>query len=327
MKKFNYKYVYFSFLTIGLLLWVFFKLNYIPPYYLQIFMLMCINVILTTSLNLINGFCGQLSIGHAGFMAIGAYTSCIFTTILFEVNTPILKIFIFVLALIIGGIVAGGIGYLIGLPLLKLRGDYLAIGTLAFNQVLHSSIKLSDEIGKFIQSLGLEPLAGIILAFGGPRGLGGIPKLTNLFYVITTTILVIFVINRLIHSSYGRAWTSIRDDETASEMMGVDTTKYKLIAFSLAGLLAGVAGGLYAHLLIFIHPDNFSLIKSIECLIFLYLGGMGSIFGSIISASLLTFLLEFLRIIQLQQYRLVFYPLILIILMLKRPEGLFRRDI
>jgi branched-chain amino acid transport system permease protein len=325
--RFNYNYLYIVLTIACLLVWGGEARGYFPPYYLQVFMLILINIILTTSLNVINGFCGQLSIGHAGFMAIGAYSSVLLTTVLFEIKGGPSHLPIFLLALVIGGVVAGGVGYGVGLPILRLKGDYLAIVTLAFGQVIHSLIRLTDEIGEFFQKIGLSWLGEIFLSLGGPRGLTGIPRLTHPLIITGITILTIFVVNRLVHSSYGRAWVSIREDETSAEMMGVDVTKYKVLAFTIAGFFAGVGGALYAHILMFIHPDHFSLIKSVEYLVFLYLGGMGSIIGGIVAASSLTFLLEFLRITPLREYRLIVYPLILIVLMLTKSEGLFKRDL
>lgn len=323
MKGFNYNYIYAILMVVCLIIWGLGKGGYLPPYYLQIFILICINIILTTSLNLVNGFCGQLSIAHAGFMAIGAYSSCILTTLIFKGGIPI-----FILAVIIGGVISAMIGYIVGLPILRLKGDYLAIVTLAFGQVVHSFIRLTDEIGGFLQRIGIKNVGDLLISMGGPRGLTGIPRLTHPFLAVIVTILTIFVITRLVRSGYGRAWVSIREDEVSAEMMGIDVAHYKVLAFALSGLFAGIGGALYAHLLMFIHPDHFSFIKSIECLVFLYLGGMGSILGGIISSSSLTFLLELLRFTpKLQEYRLVFYPLILIVVMLRRSEGLFKRDL
>ncbi|HAV42586.1 TPA: branched-chain amino acid ABC transporter permease [bacterium] len=335
MKRFDYKWFYGTLILSGLILWILNRYNLAKAYYIQIYLLISINIILTTSLNVINGLCGQFSIGHAGFMAIGAYSSALFTTVLPKVCpslsplllNPLSKILFFLFALIIGGFVAGFVGYLIGKSVLRLKGDYLAIVTLAFGEVVRTSIRLTDELAGFLDGIGWRVLGGIVLALGGPRGLGGIPNLTNIFWACGFTIMIVALITRLIHSSYGRAWVAIREDEIAASVMGIDTTRFKILAFSLSSLLAGLGGGLYAHLLMFIHPDSFSFIKSIEYLVYLYLGGMGSIMGSIISATTLTFLLEFLRIIQLQQWRLVIYPLILIIFMLTRPGGLFRKDL
>lgn len=335
MKRFDYKWFYGTLILSGLILWILNRYNLAKAYYIQIYLLISINIILTTSLNVINGLCGQFSIGHAGFMAIGAYSSALFTTILPKVHpslsplmlNPLFKVLFFLFALIIGGLMAGFIGYLIGQSVLRLKGDYLAIVTLAFGEVVRTSIRLSDELAGFLDGIGWRELGKVILAFGGPRGLSGIPNLTNIFWACGFTIMTVALITRLIHSSYGRAWVAIREDEIAASVMGIDTTRFKILAFSFSSLLAGLGGGLYAHLLMFIHPDSFSFIKSIEYLVYLYLGGMGSIMGSIISATTLTFLLEFLRIIQLQQWRLIIYPMILVIFMLTRPGGLFRKDL
>lgn len=321
----KYKYFYLIISLSAIILWFLEKIDIITPYYLQIYILICINIILTVSLNLINGFCGQFSVGHAGFMAIGAYSACIITTILpkiyaYSFHSVIFQKLIFFFGISIGGFIAAVIAYFIGLPILRLKGDYLAICTLSFGEVVRTMIKLSDEIGQ-------GKLSQIFKNIGGPRGLGNIPKLTNIFEVTIITIIIVYIIKKLVYSSYGRAWVSIRENEIAAEMMGINITRYKLLAFILAGFFAGISGGLYAHLLMFIHPDNFSFIKSVECLAFLYLGGIGSILGSIISASTMTFLLEFLRIIKFQEWRLVLYPLILIILMLTRPKGFFKKDI
>ncbi|MEW6619861.1 MAG: branched-chain amino acid ABC transporter permease [bacterium] len=334
MKKYNYNYLYLILIFASMTVWILGDKGIITTYYIQIFILICINIILTTSLNLINGFCGQLSIGHAGFMAIGAYSASLFTTIIpkaylysFSNLNPISQWAIFLLSLVIAGFMAGLVAYFIGLPLLRLRGDYLAIGTLAFGEVIRGVAKLSDEIGTFFNDIGLKNLGELIIGINGPRGLGGIPHLTNIFWVVSLTIIIIFIIDRLVHSSYGRAWVSIREDEISAEMMGINTARYKLLAFSLAGFFAGIGGGLYAHILMFIHPDNFCFIKSVEYLVYLYLGGMSSILGSVISAAGITFLLEFMRIIGFQEWRLVIYPLILIILMLTKPEGFFKKDL
>jgi len=284
-----------------------------------------INIIMTVSLNLINGFTGQFSIGHAGFMCIGAYTSSYFTTILFKAAKmayfPQLALFIF--SLLIGGLIAALAGYFIGLPTLKLKGDYLAIVTLAFGEVVRSIIRASDEISVFLKSIGLVKFSETISKISGPRGLSAIPALSKFWLVYIITIISVIVMRNFIYSTHGRACLSIRENELASETMGVNTTRYKIIAFSLSAFFAGIGGGLFAHVLRFIHPDNFSFIKSIDYLIYLYAGGMGSITGSILAATSLTILPEFLRVINFQQWRMVVYPLILIILMLRKPDGIF----
>lgn len=294
-------------------------------YYMQVLMFALINVIMTVSLNLINGFTGQFSIGHAGFMCIGAYTSAYFTTILFKAANmsfiPQLALFIF--SLLMGGCIAALAGYLIGLPTLRLKGDYLAIVTLAFGEVVRSIIRATDEIAAFLKNIGLVRFSETIAKLSGPRGLSTIPALSKFWLVYLIAIISIIIIRNYIYSTHGRACLSIRENELAAETMGVDTTRYKIIAFSISAFFAGVGGGLFAHILRFIHPDNFSFIKSIDYLIYLYAGGMGSITGSIIAATGLTILPEFLRVINFQQWRMVVYPLLLIILMLRKPDGIF----
>ncbi len=294
-------------------------------YYMQILTFALINIIMTVSLNLINGFTGQFSIGHAGFMCIGAYTSAYFTTILFKAAKmaylPQLALFIF--SLIIGGLLAAMAGYLIGLPTLKLRGDYLAIVTLAFGEIVRSIIRASDEIASFLSRLGLVKFSETIGQINGPRGLSTIPALSQFWLVYVICILSVIIMRNFIYSTHGRACLSIRENEVAAEAMGIDTTRYKIIAFSLSAFFAGIGGGLFAHVLRFIHPDNFSFIKSIDYLIYLYAGGMGSISGSILAATGLTILPEFLRVINFQQWRMVVYPLLLVVLMLRRPDGIF----
>lgn len=294
-------------------------------YYMQILMFALINIIMTVSLNLINGFTGQFSIGHAGFMCIGAYTSAYFTTILFKAAQmayfPQLALFIF--SLIMGGLIAAIAGYLIGIPTLKLKGDYLAIVTLAFGEIVRSIIRASDEIAAFLNRIGLIKFSETIDKISGPRGLSAIPGLSKFWLVYIISILSIIIMRNFIYSTHGRACLSIRENEVAAETMGINTTRYKIIAFSMSAFFAGVGGGLFAHVLRFIHPDNFSFLKSIDYLIYLYAGGMGSITGSILAATGLTILPEFLRVINFQQWRMVIYPLLLVILMLRKPEGIF----
>ncbi|MGA1871326.1 MAG: branched-chain amino acid ABC transporter permease [bacterium] len=325
----SYHHYYIGLTIMGLVVSLLGRIGVVNRYFLQIFMLMCINIIMTVSLNLINGFTGEFSIGHAAFMAVGAYTSCIVTTVICSMDTmpSLLQIPVYLCAIIAGAIVAFLFGYVIGLPILRLQGDYLAIVTLALVEIVRSTIKVTDEIAILLHKMHLTTIGNIVAAIGGPRGMGKIPGITNIFWVILFAILVVFITRRLLYSSYGRVWLSLRDDQIAAEMMGVNISKYKVLSFALSSFWAGLGGGLYAHVLRYIHPDNFNFIKSIEYLVYLYLGGMSSIWGSIIGASLLTFLLEFLRLVNLQQWRMVIYPLLLIIIMLKAPEGLFKKDI
>ena len=261
-------------------------------YYSRIVILICINVILAVSLNLIIGVTGQLTLGHAGFMSIGAYAAAMLTI---EMHTP------FPIALLFGGLVAGLIGFLIGLPTLRLKGDYLAITTLGFGEIIRVVITNIDSLG-------------------GGRGLSGIPPKTNfawVFFIMVFTILIIYNIGR---SSQGRAMMSVREDEIAAEAMGINTTKYKIMAFVTGSFFAGIAGGLFAHYLMYIKPEQFNFLKSVDLVTYVVMGGMGSLTGSVISTGILTILPEALRF--LNDYRMIIYPLALIIIMRFRPQGL-----
>lgn len=304
MKFLKDKKVYLFIILSYLIIFTLNKLDILNSYYLQIIMLAGVNIIMTVSLNIVNGFTGQFSIGQAGFMAIGGYMSAVFTTLLFNTSGwPVFtQIPMFLFSLFMGGVAASFVGLLIGLPTLRLKGDYLAIVTLAFGEVVRALIRLVDYVG-------------------GPRGLAGIPRYTNLFWVFVFTLLAIYGARNFVNSSFGRACISIRENEVAAETMGIDTTKYKVLSFTFAAFMAGVAGGLFGHLLMFLQPDTFSFLKSNDYLVFLYAGGAGSISGSIISGIVLTIVPELLRF--LANWRIVIYALVLIILMLKRPEGLY----
>jgi branched-chain amino acid transport system permease protein len=252
-----------------------------------------INIILAVSLNLINGFTGQFSLGHAGFMAVGAYVSGLLTILL---NWP------FPVVLIIAGLISALIGLFIGLPTLRLRGDYLAIATLGFGEIVRV-ILLNLKIT------------------GGPRGLGGIAPKTTFFSAEIVALITIIIITNIVRSSHGRALVAIREDEMAAEAMGINTTRYKVMAFSIGAAFAGIAGALFAHHQMFIDPRSFTFQRSIEILVIVVLGGLGSITGSIVAAIVLTILPEALR--GMAQYRMVVYSLLLIGLMLIRPQGLF----
>jgi len=262
-------------------------------YYLQILVVIGINIILTIGLNLINGFTGQFSLGHAGFMAIGAYVSAFLTTKM--------HLAIFPVALLIGGLVAALMGVLIGLPTLRLKGDYLAIATLGFGEIIRVSILNIKEVG-------------------AATGLIGIPKYTDLFGVFLTTVLVIIITRNFIYSSHGRACISVREDEIAAEAMGINTTKYKVVAFTIGAFFAGIAGALFAHYFMYINPASFTFMKSVEILVMVTLGGLGSITGSVIAAILLTVMSEVLR--AAGELRMIIYSALLVLLMLFRPQGL-----
>lgn len=265
----------------------------INSYYKGIITFALINVILAVSLNLIVGFTGQLCLGHAGFMSIGAYVSAIITQ---KAHMP------FVASILIGAVVACILAALVGYPTLKLTGDYFAITTLAFCQIIQIVIMNIDTVG-------------------GARGLTGIPTKTTFTVAFIFMIASIVIIKNIINSSQGRAMLSIRENEIAAESMGINALKYKMMAFVIAAFFAGLAGGLYAHYSGYIKPDLFDFNKSIDYLTFVVFGGMGSLSGSIISAIMLTFLPELLR--SMGDFRMVIYPLALILLMIFRPEGLF----
>jgi branched-chain amino acid transport system permease protein len=283
----------------------------LSPYQLQVVVLCGINIVLAVSLNLINGFTGQFSIGHAGFMALGAYGSAMFSLHVgatwvarlqgYGLPQPIAAAPALLMALLVGGLLAALAGYLVGLPSLRLRGDYLAIVTLGFGEIIRVLILNIDAIG-------------------GARGLPGIPGWANVFWVGVGVAAVLALSYNLADSTHGRALFAIRDDEVAAEALGVDTTSYKVLAFVLGAFFAGVSGGLFAHFLSYLNPNSFTFIKSIEVIAMVVLGGMGSVSGSVLAAILLTLLPELLR--PVKEYRMVLYSLMLIVLMITRPQGL-----
>lgn len=281
----------------------------LDPYFYQILVFFGINTILAVSLNLINGFTGQFSIGHAGFMAAGGYFSAALSVYQGErlinylsfLPKDIAQGVVFFIFLLVGGIFAALLGILIGIPTLRLKGDYLAIATLGFGEIIRVAIYNMDIVG-------------------GPRGFPGIPKYTDILWVAFWAFVCILVVYRLIRSSHGRAIISIREDETASEAMGINTTFYKVFSFSMGAFFAGIAGGLFAHYLMMLHPSSFTFMRSVEILLMIVLGGLGSITGSIFGAFVLTVLPEALR--GFAHLRLIIYSLTLIIMMLVRPSGL-----
>lgn len=253
---------------------------------------MCINIILAVSLNLINGFTGQLSLGHAGFMAVGAYSSVVMTQML---GQP------FIIGILAACLSAALAGFVIGVPTLRLRGDYLAIATLGFGEIIRVVLQNIDYIG-------------------GPAGIVGISKLTTWTWLFAGTVVSTLVIVNLINSSYGRAIISIREDEIASEVMGINTTRYKVLAFVVGALFAGFAGALYAHYFYIIKPETFSFLKSFDVLVMVVLGGLGSTTGAVIAAVFITVLTAALQ--TFPAVRMILYALILILVMIYRPQGL-----
>jgi branched-chain amino acid transport system permease protein len=296
-------------------IWGLRQLGVINGYLMQIINLSLIYVILTVSLNLINGFTGQFSIGHMGFAGIGAYVSGTVTTLVFKLSPQhSLHYLVFIGAILLGGLAAMLVGILIGFPSLRLKGDYLAIVTLGFGEIIRTAFNNIDYVG-------------------GPRGLLGIPKFSTFAVIFAFALITIIVIRNIVFSTHGRALLSIRENELAAELVGIDTTKYKITAFAVGACFAGIAGGLLAHLLQIAHPTQYGFMGSIYVLIMLYAGGMGSITGSVIAAFALTFLSEGLRIGLNSlaeatkwpigdQWRMVIFALLLIIIMLYRTEGL-----
>jgi branched-chain amino acid transport system permease protein len=289
------------------LAYVILKLLYVTGilngYFIQLIVLVGINIVMTVSLGMVNGFTGQFSIGHAGFMAVGAYTSAMITTVWLHTSTanPWVGYPVFILAVLAGGLLAAAAGYLVGAPSLRLKGDYLAIVTLSANELIRTVIRVTEVLG-------------------GPRGLGGIPKFTTLEVVFVFTTISIILMRNYLFSSYGRSMKAIRDSEIAAEAMGINTTRQKVFVFVFSAFFAGVSGGIFAHLLQFIHPDNFSFVKSLEYLIYLYVGGSESISGAMIGPAVFTLIPELLR--GLKQWRMVIYPLVLILVMIFRTEGI-----
>jgi branched-chain amino acid transport system permease protein len=284
----------------------------INQYLGRILILSGINIMLAVSLNLINGFTGQFSLGHAGFMAIGGYTSAYFSIhagpglLALMGRTPAAAgpagYVVLVCGILIGGAAAAAAGLLIGIPTLRLRGDYLAIATLGLGEIIRVVI------------LNIE-------AVGGARGLNNIPAYTNFFWVYLMAAVTIVVVWNLVRSRHGRALLAVREDEVAAESLGIPTTRYKVLAFAVGAAFAGMAGSLFAHYLSYLNTNSFGFLKSIEVVIMVVLGGMGSIFGSVVAAIFLTILPEVLR--PIREYRMVIYSLLLILLMILRPQGIF----
>jgi branched-chain amino acid transport system permease protein len=272
--------------------------GFLNPYVVQVLMYVGINMILTLALNLVNGYMGEFSVGHAGFMAIGAYVSSIITV---AVLPRELAPWLFPAVLVIGGLAAAAAGLIVAYPSFRTRGDYLAIVTLAFNMIVKSVLE------------NLEIL-------GGPRGYLGMPRLTNLVWVTFWVMLTLLILRNLVYSNFGRGIMAIREDEVAANLTSVDTRRVKIIAFLISAFFTGIAGGLFAHLLQFINPRSFSILKSTDMLVMVYLGGVGSLAGSLLGATIFTVLMEILRPLGL--WRWVLGPLLLVLLMIFRPRGI-----
>jgi len=281
----------------------------VGAYNYQILILVGINIILAVSLNLINGITGQFSIGHAGFYAVGAYTSAsvvyyggpAFRSLVSFLPQMAQDALLLLSGILAAAALAGLAGLAVGIPSLRLRGDYLAIVTLGFGEIIRVLILNIDFIG-------------------GSRGFSGIPQLSNFFWVYLAVLITVVTVYNLLHSSYGRAFISIRDDEVAAEAMGVDTTHFKVLSFVISSMFAGVAGSLFGHYTMYLHPNSFLFTTSFNIIIMIVVGGLGSIEGSILGAILITVVLEAFR--EFGALRLVNFSILLVLIMIYRPQGL-----
>jgi len=291
-----------------------FALEYMLIEYVQrIVLLAGINVILAVGLNLINGTTGQFSIGHAGFMAVGAYGAAFFGVQLAPLVSGLLgagavaDAVTFNLALLIGAALAGMVGLLVGAPTLRLRGDYLAVVTLGFGEIIRILFNNAQFLGAATGYFGNDP--------------GGLPAYTTFFWVYAWAVVIVVVIRNLTFSQTGRSLKAIREDEIAAEAMATPTTRLKVLAFSVSAATAGIAGGLFSHMQAGVRPEDFRFEKSIDMIVMIILGGLGSISGAIFGGIFVAVTLELMR--DFQQYRLVLYALLLIVIMIVRPQGVF----
>ncbi|MGB3400971.1 MAG: branched-chain amino acid ABC transporter permease [Candidatus Deferrimicrobiaceae bacterium] len=294
----------FAILAGGISLFV--AMGLVNPYWVQIFELACVVAISAQGLNIIYGYTGLFSLGHAAFYGIGAYTAAYLMKTYGGDSQAA-----FFVALLAGGGAAAAVAFLIGLPTLRLTSDYLGIATLGFGIIMKVIFDNAD---------------GFLPELGGARGMTGIAKMTTVPWVVFFLLVSLIVVRNTIHSSYGRAIISIREDEIASETMGIDTFRYKLAGFVGGCAFAGLAGGLYAHLYTFLHPSNFDFFKSIDILVIVVLGGLGNMSGALVASFGWIFLLEGLRVALPPGYvelRWVLIPVLLIVTMLLRPQGIF----
>ena len=295
--------------------------NLLNGYHQIVIMYIGINILLSSSLNIVNGYMGEFACGHAGFMAVGAYVAAVLNVWLFTASSqfgaavlpPATALFLFPVTLVIGGCAAALVGLLIAIPSFKTRDDYLAIITLAVNYIVKSAIENIQVIGGARGFMGMNKVI---------TGMDKVIKLPwMMFWILITTGLIIWMLYRFVNSTYGKGMLAIRDDEISAEIMGINTRHIKIVAFMVSAGIAGIAGGLFAHIGGgYVNPGIFTIMKSTECLVMVYLGGMGSLSGSVLSAILFTVLLEVLR--PLQVWKWVLIPLSLMLLMLFRPEGL-----
>ncbi len=279
--------------------------SFLNPYWIQIFEFACIFAVSALGLNVIYGYTGLFSLGHAAFYGIGAYTAALLMKSYGGESQAA-----FLAAVLCGGAAAGAAGALVGLPTMRLTSDYLGIATLGFGVIMKV---VFDNADAFLPEL------------GGARGMTGIAKMTSVPWAVGFLVLSTLVVRNLIHSSYGRAFTSIREDETAAGAMGIDVFRCKLAGFTVGCAFAGIAGGLYAHLYAFLHPSNFDFIKSVDVLMIVVIGGLGNMSGTLLASFGWVFLLEGLRFLLPPDYvelRWVVIPVLLVATMILRPQGL-----
>jgi len=286
-----------------------FFFGFVSQYIEQITLYALIVILTSLGLNVIYGYTGQFSLGHAAFYGIGAYMSAYLTKVF-----GIESVFAYIPILFISGAVAGLVGYLIGMPILRLRDDFLAIATLGFGTLVRVFLDNSDKFADVL---------------GGSRGFVGIPRLTSFELAFFTTVFLILITRNLIFSRYGLFWRCIKSDELASASIGINTFSMKLMAFTYGCFLAGIGGALYANLYTFLHPSNFDILKSIDFLIIVIVGGMGSITGTIYAGLIWVGFIEGLRIVlpaEIVDLRWVVIPLLLIALMMWKPHGLITKS-
>jgi branched-chain amino acid transport system permease protein len=304
--------------------------SFVGPFAVKLLMDIGINIILAVSLNLVNGFTGQFSIGHAGFMAVGGYVAGAITYygsfLLWggpQVQPGWLSggDLLFVGGCLAGALVAAGAGYIVGLPSLRLRGDYLAIVTLGFGEILRVMLQRTTDVITTVDDVHKASVVTLATSLGGSLGFSGLPYYTDLFWVYLFVTITVVVALHLKFSSYGRAFLSIRENEIAAEAVGINTTKLKVRAFVLAAGFAGIAGGLFAHEVgTSLNPRELGFLKSFDIVIMVVLGGMGSVSGAVLAAIVLTLLPEALR--GASEFRMPIYALALILMMILRPQGI-----
>lgn len=262
----------------------------------------CYTIIMVTSLNLLVGIMGEFSLGHAGFMSVGAYASAVLTNAITASGAELPKFVLFLLAIVIGGIAAAITGVIVGIPALKLRGDYLAIVTIAFAEIIRVAFT-NFEIT------------------GGGRTMSGIAKLSDFYWVFWVTVVCVTIMYMFIRSRFGRTVKAIREDYIAASASGVNVTFYKVMTFTISAFFAGIAGAIYAHYMTAMIPTSFNFMYSAEFLTEVIIGGTGSMTGSIIGAAFLSALPEAMR--AFARYRMLGYSVVLVLIMIFRPGGIF----